>query len=116
MSEKETELLKQLHDEIKLINLTLKGDKSIGVEGVVPLLQRHMEESKSQFKQFKRDIAYEYVNDINSLSDRLKPLEKAEKVRYKNLGIFSGVGFILGNFCWYMWEHLKPVVEFFSGK
>lgn len=116
MSENEAKKIDELNAKIDRLFLVVEGEPKQGIEGLVPMLQRHMKESKDSFKTFKRDIALEYVNDINYLSERLKPLEKADKMRYKNLGIFSGVGFVVGNFCWFLYEHLKTFFDFFSGK
>lgn len=88
--------LQEINQKLNRLFLIVEGEPKQGIEGLVPLLQRHMKESKEQLKNFKRDITLDYVNDINDLDKRLKPIEIEHKNRHRNLGVIGGVGLVLG--------------------
>lgn len=116
MSEKENAKLDELAAEVKMINLTLKGDGSHGIEGLIPMLQRHMKESSDNFKTFKRDIAKDWADDTNDMTDkhklisvRVTALEESEKKQTKLMGYATGVGVFLGFLGSYLYELIKKV-------
>lgn len=111
MSEVEKEELIAIHEKLNRLFLIVEGEPKQGIEGLVPMLKRHMEESKQNFKTFKRDIALDYVNDINDLDKRLKPIEIAHKDRHRNLGIIGGVGMVLGFLASYLKDFFKYLTE-----
>lgn len=109
MSEKENIDLHQINDKLNKLFLIVEGEPKHGIEGLVPLLKRHMQESKENFKTFRREIALDYVNDINDLNNRLKPIELAHKERHKNLGIIGGIGLVLG----FVVANIKEIISIF---
>lgn len=122
MSEKEAAKIDELEHKVDRIYLTLQGDKNIALEGLIPTLTRHMKESNDNFKLLKEelqkniktyryDLASEFAEAENRINETLIPLKKEveeqKKYRYKNLGIFGGIMFVVGNFVNYIWELLK---------
>ena len=114
MSDKENAKIDDLAAEVKMINLTLQGDQSHGIEGLIPMLQRLMKESNENFKTFKRDIALDWATDINRVDEkgnitdsRITGLEANEKKQSKILGYATGVGVFLGFIFSYLWDLIK---------
>lgn len=129
MSEKETakidaleKKVENLEQKVDKIYLALQGDKSLNIEGLSATLSRHMKESNENFitlkneltksiKTYRYDLAAEFATTENNINEKLIPLKKEveeqKKYRYRNLGIFGGVMFVVGNFVHYIWELLK---------
>lgn len=109
MNDKENINLHDINNKLNRLFLIVEGEPKQGIEGLVPLLKRHMQESKENFKTFRREIALDYVNDINDLNNRLKPIEIAHKERHKNLGIIGGIGLVLG----FVVANIKGIISLF---
>lgn len=130
MSEKENakithieQKVDKLEQQVDKIYLALQGDKSLNIEGISATLSRHMKESNDNFvllkneltksiKTYRYDLAADFATTENNINETLIPLKKEveeqKKYRYKNLGIFGGIMFVLGNFVSYIWELFKP--------
>lgn len=113
----------KLEQQVDKIYLALQGDKSLNIEGISATLSRHMKESNDNFlllkneltksiKTYRYDLAADFATTENNINETLIPLKKEveeqKKYRYKNLGIFGGIMFVLGNFVNYIWELFKP--------
>lgn len=110
MSENENVRIDKLEEKVELIYLSIQGNTNMGIEGLIPLLHRHMRESKENFRNFKRDITLDYVTDVNNITNRLIPLEKAEQQRHRTAGIFAGVGVVVGFGASFVWDLIKPLL------
>ena len=105
--------------EIKVnhINTAIVGDEKLGIPGLVNMLQSHIDQSKKNneemrnlFKEFKREIGYEYANsfnavdlsvnhnkqDIDYVSGRVKVLEENDKKEGNRLGFAAVVSGAIG--------------------
>lgn len=101
--EEEKAKLRLMEQKMDKVYLTIQGDQKMGISGIVDKLEaisksleQHRKESLENFKTFKRDIALDYVNDINDLDGRLKPIEVAHKKRHNTLGFLAGGGLFFG--------------------
>src|SRR3990167_1795414 len=128
MSTEETRKIDKLAQEVSLINLTIQGDEKRGIAGLVPMLQQHIiqtqknsEDIQNMFKEFKRDVVFDYANsfnhvqsDIGSINEgmfsykkqlddrmdwtegRVKVLEEIDKKSTKRHGFITGVAIFIG--------------------
>lgn len=120
MSEKENAKIDQLSEDIKLIGLALRGDPNNGIEGVIPLLQRHTKESNENFKSFKRDLVKDYADNFNRVEGDIASINeglfsfrkeidaKVEKIddRTKNTGYYLGVAAGIGAVGYFILDYL----------
>jgi len=109
--------LRLMEQKMDKVYLTIQGDPKMGLSGIVDklenigkLIEIHRKESLENFKTFKRDIALDYVNDINDLDKRLKPIEIDYKNRHKHLGVIGGLGLVLG----FIISQLETIKKLFS--
>jgi len=96
MSEKEN--LTEISEKIDRLFLIIEGKGSHGIEGLVPMLQRHMKESAEKFDTFKTTIVTDNLKHYKHFDGRIKPLEKAHKDHARNLGIVGGAALVFGYF------------------
>ncbi len=96
MSEKEN--LTEISEKIDRLFLIIEGKDNHGIEGLVPMLQRHMKESGDKFDTFKTTIVSDNIRHYKHVDERIKPLEKAHKDHARNLGIVGGAALVFGYF------------------
>jgi hypothetical protein len=117
MSDKEAAKIDTLEHKVEHISTAISGDKSLGIPGLVNMLQTHIDQSKTNneimlkvFKEFKRDIAMEYANSFNAVDlsvnhnkvdidyviGRVKVLEESDKRTGNRLGFAAVVGGAIG--------------------
>jgi len=96
MSEKDN--LNAISEKIDRLFLIIEGKGNHGIEGLVPMLQRHMKESSEKFDTFKTTIVSDNIRHYKHFDERIKPLEKAQKDSARNLGIAGGVALVFGYF------------------
>ena len=85
MSEIERHELTEINAKIDRLFLIVEGNSHQGIEGLVPMLQRHMKESSDNFKQFK---------DTNNT--RLNKLEEESVNHARKNGFIAGIGSVVG--------------------
>ncbi len=96
MSEKDN--LNAISEKIDRLFLIIEGKGNHGIEGLVPMLQRHMKESSEKFDTFKTTIVSDNIRHYKHFDERIKPLEKAQKDSARNLGIAGGLALVFGYF------------------
>lgn len=117
MSDKEMMKIDALEVKVGHINTAIAGDEKLGILGLVNMLQSHIDQSKKNneemrnlFKEFKREIGYEYANsfnavdlsvnhnkqDIDYVSGRVKVLEENDKKEGNRLGFAAVVSGAIG--------------------
>lgn len=117
MSDREMMKIDALEIKVGHINTAIVGDEKLGIPGLVNMLQSHIEQSKKNndemktlFKEFKREIGYEYANsfnaidlsvnhnkqDIDYVSGRVKVLEENDKSEGNRLGFAAVVSGAIG--------------------
>ncbi|HRB54021.1 MAG TPA: hypothetical protein PLD87_10125 [Bacteroidia bacterium] len=96
MSEKDN--LNAISEKIDRLFLIIEGKDNHGIEGLVPMLQRHMKESSEKFDTFKTTIVSDNIRHYKHFDERIKPLEKAQKDSARNLGIAGGLALVFGYF------------------
>lgn len=117
MSTMEAKDIHEIRKQIEMLNLTIQGDKSIGIDGLVVMLnniadslEKHRQESKNNFSEFKTTIVTDNLKNYKHFDERLRPLEKSHKEQAKNLGIVGGLGLVLG----FLASYLKDFFNIFS--
>lgn len=127
MSDREMMKIDALEIKVGHINTAIVGDEKLGIPGLVNMLQSHIDQSKKNneemrtlFKEFKREIGYEYANsfnavdlsvnhnkqDIDYVSNRVKVLEENDRKEGNRLGfaavvsgaIGTAIGFLISAF------------------
>ena len=117
MSDKEMMKIDALEIKVNHINTAIVGDEKLGIPGLVNMLQSHIDQSKKNneemrnlFKEFKREIGYDYANsfnavdlsvnhnkqDIDYVSGRVKVLEENDKKEGNRLGFAAVVSGAIG--------------------
>lgn len=114
MSEKETARINELEQKVEQIYTAISGDKEMGLKGLVEVLNEHVAQSKrnnevllGEFKDFRKNVVLDYANDINNITNRLQPLEKAHKEQARNIGIVGGIALVVGYFVAELSEFFK---------
>jgi hypothetical protein len=117
MSDREMMKIDALEIKVNHINTAIVGDEKLGIAGLVNMLQSHIDQSKKNneemrnlFKEFKREIGYEYANSFNAVdlsvnhnkqdfdyvSGRVKVLEENDKKEGNRLGFAAVVSGAIG--------------------
>lgn len=117
MSDREMMKIDALEIKVGHINTAIVGDEKLGIPGLVNMLQSHIDQSKKNneemrtlFKEFKREIGYEYANsfnavdlsvnhnkqDIDYVSNRVKVLEENDRKEGNRLGFAAVVSGAIG--------------------
>ena len=105
MSDKEAAKINELEHKVEQINVAICGDESLGIPGIVKMLQGHIDQSKKnnenflkEFKTFKRDLVMDYSNDFNRVDEkiswtdgRVKVLEEIDRNSTKKTGFIAGL-------------------------
>lgn len=114
MSTMEAKDIHEIRKQIEMLNLTIQGDKSRGIDGLVVMLnniseslEKHRQESKNNFTEFKTTIVTDNLKNYKHFDERLKPLEKAHKDSARTYGIIGGISLVCGYF-------ISELKEFFG--
>jgi len=89
MSEKENAKIDELEQKVEQIYTAIAGDASLGLKGIVEVLNEHVAQSKKnndalllEFKDFKKLVVLDYVKDFNRVEDNITSINKG-LVAYK---------------------------------
>lgn len=92
-----------INKKIDHLHLIIEGNDKQGIEGLVPMLKRHMAESSENFKAFKRDVVKDWINEnvrlekeVAELKKKVVLIEEKQTSQFKTFGYLTSASFVGG--------------------